>query len=64
MQNQSAPHVNNSVGMLGVGTNRAGKPFRARITTDGVCKYLGSFQTKEDAEIAYKHAKTNLHIRG
>ena len=43
------------------GTRKKYNRYDARIMTDGVSKYLGSYETEEEANSAYLNAKKTLH---
>lgn len=58
-QNQRKPPKSNTSGFLGVSAKR-GK-WRACIIVDGKQRFLGSFDTPEDASCAYIEAKRELH---
>lgn len=58
-QNRRAAQANNSVGMLGVYRNRG--RYMARLTLEEGDKYLGTFDTAEQAHAAYLAAKRKLH---
>lgn len=45
------------------GVSREGSKFRARVVKDGNSKYIGSFNTKEEAYIAYKKEHVKLFKR-
>ena len=59
MENIRRPHKDNSLGVLGV--KRHGSRFLARIYVDGKEQSLGSFDTPEEAHVAYIEAKRKLH---
>lgn len=59
LQNQHGPQKHNTSGYLGV--SRDGKRWRANIRLDRVKRYLGSFDTPEQAHEAYLAAKRALH---
>lgn len=50
----------NNTGCRGVSKTKAGK-YKALITANGKRVYLGTFQTLEDADLAYKNAKQTYH---
>jgi hypothetical protein len=58
-QNQIKAHKNNKTGLLGV--HIEGNKFRADIMINKKNKYLGSYETKEEAHQVYLEAKRNLH---
>jgi hypothetical protein len=60
LQNQIRPQAGNRAGALGVTPHRSG--FQARIQTGKTQKYLGTFQTAEQAHAAYLDAKRTIHI--
>lgn len=60
VQNQRRPSVSNTSGFLGVG--REGKRFSAKIKVNRVVRYLGAFDTPEEAYAAYVAAKRVLHV--
>lgn len=49
---------NNTAGFKGIHRTHRGKPWRARITVNGERISLGSFDTKEEAAMAYAVAAT------
>jgi len=49
-------------GIKGVSPNKSGKRWEAKITANGVVRYLGSFSTKEEASDAYRAGKFACHI--
>ncbi len=57
-QNLSSPYYN-STGYPGVSKNW--DRWMAKITLNGVQKYLGTFDTPEEAHLAYLKAKEELH---
>ena len=60
VQNQRAARADNGLGLLGVYQNH--KRFMARITThEKRNKYLGTFDTPEQAHEAYLAAKREYH---
>lgn len=63
MQNQRGPRSNNITGFLGVRRNH--KRFSAFIKAvkNAPAKYLGTYDTPEDAHAAYMTAKAALHIQ-
>lgn len=58
-QNHASANSNSSTGLLGVFPDRG--RFRARIQIAGKAKYLGPFNTPEDAHAAYVREKHKLH---
>lgn len=52
---------NNISGFKGVGKKPDTKKYRARITINGLEKYLGSFSTPEEAYSKYCEASKQLH---
>lgn len=59
-QNQTKPQVNNKSGFLGVRLHKQGR-FEARIRINSNLKYLGYFDTPEEAHDVYLQAKRQLH---
>lgn len=59
MHNYIKPNSNNKLGYLGV--SACGNKLQAEIKTYGKRKYLGSFNTPEEAHAAYVVAKRELH---
>jgi hypothetical protein len=59
--NISKPQKNNKSGLLGVCRTNCGKKWRANICLNGKIKYLGVFNTAEEASEAYLKAKRELH---
>lgn len=59
-QNKRRPPKGNIAGFLGVGKKRAGG-FMARIGHSGKTIYLGTFDTAEEAYLAYVAAKRIYH---
>ncbi len=57
-QNLSSPKYN-STGYPGVSKNW--NKWMAKITLNGISKYLGTFDTPEEAHLAYLKAKDELH---
>lgn len=60
MRNIVAPQRNNTTGYRGVTKTRHGR-FQAQIEMDGKNKFLGVFNTPEEARDAYWSAKTRVH---
>jgi hypothetical protein len=58
-ENRRAANRNSRTGRLGVQPNGSG--FMARITHNGVARYLGQYPTPEAAHAAYAAAKQELH---
>jgi hypothetical protein len=63
MQNaRSARSSNKSCGLLGVTMQKkSGKKWVAQISAKGVNRYLGRYDTPEEAHVAYVEAKRRLH---
>lgn len=59
MQNLQAPHADNKSGFLGVAPAR--ERFAAYIRANKKNKYLGTFDTPQEAHAAYVAAKRVLH---
>lgn len=59
-QNIVRPHCDNKTGFLGV-VPAPGNKFDSHICTRGKRKYLGRFETAEQAHSAYVQAKRQLH---
>lgn len=51
----------NTSGFKGVGWRKSHQKWTARITVDSRCRFLGYFDTPEDAHRAYLKAKQLLH---
>lgn len=60
MQNLRVPRCTNKVGLLGV--SAVGHKFRATIRLNKIAKYLGLYETPEQAHEAYLSAKRSMHI--
>lgn len=60
-QNKRRPRKDNKAGLLGVCWFERAKKWRAQITVNGECKYLGLYVTPEEAHAAYLTAKRELH---
>lgn len=62
IQNQRAAHSDSAVEFLGVYYNKARRKFVAQIKPQGQAnKYIGGFDTAEEAHAAYLNAKRELH---
>lgn len=61
MQNQVRPHRENTSGYLGVCFNKNLNKWDARIRFAGVSRYIGSFETAEQAHEAYLFEKRRNH---
>lgn len=59
-QNQRKPHRNNKLGLLGVVMRPNGR-YQAEIRVDGRKRYLGTFDTPNEAGEAYLRAKRDFH---
>ena len=60
-QNVSSPGINNNSGFRGVCWHKRDKKWRAQIKLNGKIKYLGSFNTSEEAYECYLKAKREMH---
>lgn len=61
-ENRGSPRTDNKLGALGVSTWADGRPgFRAQIKVRGKVRYIGTFDTSEEAHAAYIEAKKNMH---
>lgn len=60
-QNRFRAQINNTCGLLGVSPCSKTGRFRARIRLSGREKSFGSFDTPEQAHVAYMRAKAELH---
>ncbi len=58
--NKAVAH-SSGTGVKGVQFNKKAKKFQARIQKNGLSKYLGLFNTLEDARVAYARAAIELH---
>ena len=52
----------NRANVKGYTWDKKAKKWKAQITIDGKCKYLGLFEKEEDARNAYLVAKAKYHI--
>lgn len=59
MQNKRNVHTKSKSGLLGV--TKHGRGWVARIRVDGKPKYIGRFQSPEDAHQAYLAVKRDVH---
>jgi hypothetical protein len=59
--NISTPNKNNASGLRGVCWHKFSGKWRAQIMINGRVKYLGNFDTAEQASKAYVTAKRELH---
>jgi hypothetical protein len=59
--NRSSPKSNGTSGYLGVSWRKDCKKWQAQIRLNGRDKYLGHFNTAEQASEAYLKAKRDLH---
>jgi hypothetical protein len=60
-QNSIKARSNNKLGLIGVSRHKQCKRFRADIMISGKTKYLGLFETPEEAHQAYLTAKRKFH---
>ena len=64
-QNMSRPQSNNTAGFLGVSYDKSREKYVARISIgprgNAYNKYLGRYETAEEAHAAYTIAKSKLH---
>lgn len=61
-QNRIKARKDSTSGVIGVGWHPTDNAWRARITANGKCVFLGNFDSKEEACEAYLKAKARLHI--
>jgi len=61
LRNEVAPRSNNTSGYLGVSWHRCAGRWAANIRFDGILKYLGLFDSAEEAHTAYMAAKELYH---
>ena len=61
LENKHRARENSSTGVLGVQVNNKCNSYMARITSNGITYYLGSFPTIEEASKVYLEAKQKLH---
>lgn len=61
MQNHRRARSDSATGVAGVTRRKNRKSWYAEIRLNGAKKYIGSFETKEDAHKAYLKAKRELH---
>ena len=59
-QNQRKAQKNSKTGLLGASQDKAGR-YQATIKLNGKTRYLGAFNTAEEAHQAYLEAKRKLH---
>jgi hypothetical protein len=64
LQNLKRGYTGTSSSFLGVSWHRKANKWVAQIVTNGKNKYLGLFNTEEDAHKAYLAAKATLHPYG
>lgn len=60
-QNRVAARCDSATGVMGVGFFKRRGAWRARIQVDGRSKFLGYFDTEQEAKDAYADAKRSLH---
>lgn len=60
-QNVKKCQKNNESGLLGVGFDKRRNKYIARISVNGVSKFIGSFISPDDAHSAYINEKKALH---
>lgn len=60
-QNSRAPHADSKTGLLGVTFHKRRSAFMAQIFVSGKNKFLGFFDTAEEAHAAYVSAKREAH---
>jgi hypothetical protein len=62
LQNIKKQRVDNkSTGLLGAYFNKHNKRYYSRIALNGIDKFLGNFNTAEEANIAYLNEKRKIH---
>lgn len=61
IQNAHGPRSTNSHGALGVIQRKGSKKWKAQICVDGVYRFAGPFDTKDEAARAYLEMKRALH---
>ena len=65
MQNLAVKQTKSASGLMGAihvpGTSRRRERWESRIRVGGVQKYLGSFESPQDAHTAYMNAKSQHH---
>ena len=61
MQNQRAAKVTSKTGILGASPKKGTGRFVAQIKANGLARYIGVFDTAEEAGHAYLSAKRRLH---
>lgn len=60
MQNRNK-QKNNTSGFKGVSWSKNAKKWRATIRSEGIWKFLGNFNTKQEAALAYNNAANSMH---
>jgi hypothetical protein len=60
-QNMKGAQKNSGTKLLGVSFNKRRQHFIAQIAVDGRTRYLGSYETAEEAHSAYLAAKREIH---
>ena len=60
-QNQRNANCNNSSGTFGATWHKQTKKWKAQIMLNGKNYHIGLYDTKEEAHMAYKNAKLELH---
>lgn len=63
-QNRKTASVDSVTGILGVTYHKLTNKYQAAITAAGITKYLGLYDTKEEAALAYTNHKKTLHYTG